>query len=78
MAITLQPEELVALSQEISSDLEGITAMADRLKLMQRSIVKWYCMLEGGTVREVAELFGIPKSTLHNWAAQDGGWGWSK
>lgn len=74
MTNTLPPEELVDLTTEISLDIEDLTNIAARLKLMQRSIIKWYCQVEGGTVREVAQLFGVPKSTLHNWASQDNTW----
>lgn len=78
MQITLDPTELVGLAKQVSDDLEHSRAMAERMALMHRSLVKWYVLIEGGTIREVADLFGVPKSTLHRWASEDGGWGWSR
>lgn len=55
----------------IDADLAAIDSVREHLASLRKTVIRWVWESEGWTVREAAEVFGIPKSTLNRWASSE-------
>jgi len=73
--IEIEDESLEALEtlRGIGDDLAALQRMAKRLKTIRKALIRSVWDQNGLTLREAAQVFGVPKSTLQDWA-HSGGW----
>ena len=65
--------EALETLRDISTDLDNLARLTRNLKKVRKALVRSVWDQNGLTLREAAQVFGIPKSTLQDWATK-GDW----